>query len=62
MRMLVSADLHPTLVNGAAGVVATVNGHPFSVLAFAVAGGRFVEIDTVADPDRVRRIAASVLE
>ena len=55
------ADLHPVLVNGAAGVVVTVRGRPFSVMAFTVAGGRIVEIDAIADPDRVRRIAADVL-
>jgi RNA polymerase sigma-70 factor (ECF subfamily) len=48
-------------VNGAAGVVVTVKGRPFAVMGFTVAGGRIVEIDTIADPERVRRVAASVL-
>ena len=59
---LPNAELHPALVNGAAGVVVTVGGRPFSVMAFTVAGGRIVEIDAIADPERVRRIAAAVLE
>jgi ketosteroid isomerase-like protein len=58
---LPGADLHPALVNGAAGVVVTVNERPFAVLGFVVAGGRIVEIDAIADPDRVARIAAAVL-
>jgi RNA polymerase sigma-70 factor (ECF subfamily) len=49
-------------VNGAAGVVVTVGGRPFSVMAFTVTDGRIVEIDAIADPERVRRIAAAVLD
>jgi RNA polymerase sigma factor (sigma-70 family) len=55
------AQLLPALVNGAAGVVVTVHGRPFAVLGFAVAGGKIVEIAAIADPERVRRIAAAVL-
>jgi RNA polymerase sigma factor (sigma-70 family) len=55
------AQLHPALVNGAAGVVVTVRGRPFAVLGFTVTDGKIVEIDAIADPDRVRRIAAAVL-
>jgi RNA polymerase sigma factor (sigma-70 family) len=58
---LPTAHLHPALVNGAAGVVVTVRGRPFAVLGFTVTDGRIVEIDAIADPDRVRRIAAAVL-
>jgi RNA polymerase sigma factor (sigma-70 family) len=58
---LPAAHLHPALVNGTAGVVVTVKGRPFAVLGFTVTDGRIVEIDAIADPDRVRRIAAAVL-
>jgi RNA polymerase sigma-70 factor, ECF subfamily len=58
---LPTAQLHPALVNGAAGVVVTVRGRPFAVLGFTVTDGKIVEIDAIADPDRVRRIAAAVL-
>src|SRR5205823_1333852 len=37
---LPTAHLHPALVNGAAGVVVTVNGRPFAVLGFTVTQGR----------------------
>jgi RNA polymerase sigma factor (sigma-70 family) len=56
-----TAHLHPALVNGAAGVVVTVGGRPFAVMGFTVAEGKIVEIDAIADPERVRRIAAAVL-
>jgi Sigma-70, region 4 len=55
------AQLHPALVNGTVGAVVTIDGRPFSVLAFTVAGGKIVEIDGIRDPDRVRRVAAAVL-
>jgi RNA polymerase sigma factor (sigma-70 family) len=61
MGALPAAHLHPALVNGAAGVVVTVGGRPFAVLGFTVAEGRIVEVDAIADPERVRRIAAAVL-
>jgi RNA polymerase sigma factor (sigma-70 family) len=56
-----AARLHPALVNGAAGTVVTVYGRPFAVMGFTVVEGRIVEIDVIADPERVRRIAAAVL-
>jgi RNA polymerase sigma-70 factor (ECF subfamily) len=51
--------LHPALVNGAAGVVVTLNGLPYAVLGFTVADGRIVEIDALNDPERVGRITAA---
>jgi RNA polymerase sigma factor (sigma-70 family) len=61
MAALPAAHLHPALVNGAAGVVVTVGGRPFAVLGFTVTDGKIVEIDAIADTERVRRIAAAVL-
>jgi len=58
---LASARLIPVLVNGAAGAVITVGGRPFAVMGFIVAEGRILEIHAIADPRRVRRIAAPVL-
>jgi len=51
-----SARLRPVLVNGAAGVVVTVGGEPFAVMAFTVSGGRIAEIDVLADADRLNRL------
>ncbi len=58
---LAGAELIPVLINGLAGVVVTVGGRPFSLMGFVVVDGRIVEIDTIADPKRVARLAAGVL-
>jgi RNA polymerase sigma-70 factor (ECF subfamily) len=60
-RAFPAAQVRPALVNGAAGVVITVRGRPFAVMGFTVTEGKIVEIDAIADPERVRRIAAAVL-
>jgi RNA polymerase sigma-70 factor (ECF subfamily) len=49
--------LHRVLVNGAVGALITVDGLPFAVLVFTVAGGRIVAIDGLRDPERVRQYA-----
>ena len=48
--------MHPVLINGVAGMVSTRDGHPFSVGAVTVRGGRIVEMDILADPERLRRL------
>jgi RNA polymerase sigma factor (sigma-70 family) len=58
---LPAARLHPVLVNATPGVVVIVRERPFAVMSFTVADGKIAEIDTIADPERVRRIAAAVL-
>jgi RNA polymerase sigma factor (sigma-70 family) len=58
---LPAVHLRPALVNGAAGVVVTRRGRPITVMGFTVAEGKIVEIDAIADPERVRKIAAAVL-
>ena len=52
----------PALVNGAAGVVVASHGRPFSVLGFTIAGGKIVEIDIFADPERLRRLDLALLD
>nr|WP_218910843.1 sigma-70 family RNA polymerase sigma factor [Nocardioides thalensis] len=51
---------HPAVVNGQAGVVITMDGDLFSVMAFTVAGDRVVEIEVFADPDVLARVSASI--
>jgi RNA polymerase sigma-70 factor, ECF subfamily len=58
---LAGARVVPVLVNGAAGAVIVVGGRAFVVMGFIVAAGRILEIDAIADPQRVRQIAAPVL-
>ncbi len=55
-------DHRPALVNGAAGVVTFRNGKPFSVLGVTVRNGRIVEIDILADPERLERLDLTVLD
>ncbi len=51
----------PALVNGAPGVVTAPGGVPRAVMGFTVAGGRIVEIDILADPERLRRLDLSAV-
>jgi len=46
----------PVLVNGAAGVVVMVGDSPFSVMGFTVVAGKIVEINTIADPERLQTL------
>jgi RNA polymerase sigma-70 factor (ECF subfamily) len=57
-----SPFVRPVLVNGAAGVVVTRRGRPFSVMGFTVTGGKIVAIDVLADPERLRQLDLSVLD
>jgi len=54
---------HLVLVNGNLGFVSRrPDGRPFAVLGFAVAGGKVVEIDILADPERLSRLDLSAIE
>jgi RNA polymerase sigma-70 factor (ECF subfamily) len=51
------------LVNGHVGVVSRrPDGRPFSVLGFTIGGGKIVEIDILADPERLNRLDLSAIE
>ena len=54
-------DLIRALVNGVPGVVAIRDGRPFSVGAFTVKNGKIVEIDFLADPERIAQLDLTVL-
>jgi RNA polymerase sigma-70 factor (ECF subfamily) len=50
------------LVNGSVGVVTRLpDGRVFSVIGFTVAGGKVVEMDILADPDRISRLDLSAI-
>jgi RNA polymerase sigma factor (sigma-70 family) len=52
-----AGSARPALVNGVPGGVAWApNGSPFAVVACTVRGGRIVEMDVLADPDRLRQL------
>jgi hypothetical protein len=50
------------LINGAAGVVTLRDGRPISVGAVTVVGGKIVEIDILADAERLAELDLTVLE
>jgi RNA polymerase sigma factor (sigma-70 family) len=54
--------IRPALINGVAGAVTMRDGRPFSVGAFTVRGGKIVEIDILADPERVSRLDLTLLD
>ena len=51
-----TADIERVLVNGVAGLLARKDGRPSSLLAVTVVDGRIVEIDVLADPERLARL------
>jgi RNA polymerase sigma factor (sigma-70 family) len=58
----VDLTIRRALINGAAGAVAFMHGQPFSIGAFAIRNGKIVEIDFLADPERVARLDLHVLD
>ena len=59
-RPVPGAVITPILVNGSAGVIITLNGRPLAVMGFTIVDRRIVEIDAIADPDRVGYLAAAL--
>ena len=55
-------QVHHAIVNGAAGAVTLRDGRPFSVAGFTIRNGRIVEMDILADPDRLARLDLTVLD
>jgi len=54
--------VQPALINGAVGMVSTLDGQPFSVGGFTVRDRRIVEIDILADPVRLRQLDLTILD
>jgi RNA polymerase sigma factor (sigma-70 family) len=52
----------PALVNGAAGVVVAPEGEPLAVMGFTVRDGKIVEIDVLADPERLGQLDLALLD
>jgi RNA polymerase sigma factor (sigma-70 family) len=53
-------QVHPALVNGAAGVIVTMEGSPVNVMGFTIVNGKVVELDAIADLERVHQITAGL--
>lgn len=58
----VDLTMQRALINGAAGLVSSRNGRPFSVGAFTVRSGKIVEIDILGDPERLAQLDLTVLD
>ena len=52
----------PAMVNGAPGLVWTQGGQPRVVFGFTMTRGRIVQIDMVADPERLRQLDLAALD
>jgi RNA polymerase sigma-70 factor, ECF subfamily len=57
----VDLTMRRALINGAAGIVAFLHGRPFSIAAVTVEDGRIVEMDFLADPERIAQLDLSAL-
>lgn len=54
-------EAQPALVNGAVGVVVAPRGRLLLILTFMITGDRIVEIDVVAEPERLGELDLAVL-
>jgi hypothetical protein len=52
----------PALVDGAVGLVWAPGGQTRVVFGFTIAGGKIVEIELVADPERLGQLDVAVLD
>jgi RNA polymerase sigma-70 factor (ECF subfamily) len=58
----VDLTMHPALVNGAVGVIATRNGVVFTIASVIVRNGKIAEMDFLADPERLARLDLTILD
>ena len=52
----IGRNARPALINGSPGLIAVHDGQPLAVLAVTMQDGLIVEIDILADPERLRRL------
>jgi RNA polymerase sigma-70 factor (ECF subfamily) len=56
-------SIQVVLVNGNIGVLTRLpDGRLFSVIGFTIASGKLVEMDILADPERLSRLDLSAIE
>jgi RNA polymerase sigma factor (sigma-70 family) len=58
----IGLDMRPVTVNGTAGMVTFLEGRLFSIGAVTVRGRRIVEMDILADPERLQELDLSILD
>jgi RNA polymerase sigma factor (sigma-70 family) len=54
-------EAQPALVNGAVGLVWAPGGRPRIIFGFTITRGKIVEIDLVADPERLHELDLAIL-
>jgi hypothetical protein len=52
----IARDAQPAMVNGSPGLIVAPHGQPISVMGVRIRHGKIVEIDILADPERLRRL------
>ena len=57
----VDLTMRRAIINGAAGVVAFHHGQPFSIAAITIRNSKIIEIDFLADPERISQLDLTVL-
>ena len=55
-------EVRPALVNGAAGTVTFRDGRPFAIAGFTIRNRRIVEMDILADPERLSQLDLTILD
>jgi RNA polymerase sigma-70 factor (ECF subfamily) len=55
-------EVRPALVNGAIGTVTLRDGRPFAIAGFTIRNRRIVEMDVLADPERLSRLDLTLLD
>jgi hypothetical protein len=55
-------EVRPALVNGAVGSVTLRDGRPFAIAGFTIRNRRIVEMDILADPERLSQIDLTILD
>src|SRR5919106_1793028 len=55
-------EVRPALVNGAAGTVTLRDGRPFAIAGFTIRNRRIVEMDVLADPERLSQLDPPTLD
>jgi RNA polymerase sigma-70 factor, ECF subfamily len=58
----IGLDIRPALINGIAGAVTFLHGQPFSIAAATVRNGQIVELDFLADPERLGLFDLPILD
>jgi RNA polymerase sigma factor (sigma-70 family) len=55
-------EVRTALVNGAVGTVTLRDGRPFAIAGFTIRNRRIVEMDVLADPERLSRLDLVILD